>query len=240
MGCRVSPHAGSVSGLRRSSGFACYIARIGAARLHPGYERLKISYPRPKNLTYTSRIRAGLRVAVMTRSGSQQGAGLRQRDPRWSAGRRSVSVAGLANPPHEARAPQDGIRNPILQARSVSGVTHRAPQGVSQTPGASRRSISLLRKGEGNRERVYPHPDEWAAERWLKIARDAVLFPVAVARRFRPFRAAGFLRLSCAALSRAARRSAASASARSAAGGSFFRGSAMRQKASQTGAASSG
>jgi hypothetical protein len=29
--------------------------------------------------------------------------------------------------------------------------------------------MSLLRKGEGNRERVYPHPDEWAAERWLLL-----------------------------------------------------------------------
>src|SRR4051812_35753473 len=39
---------------------------------------------------------------------------------RWSAGRRSVSVAGFATPSHEARAPRDGLRNPILATGRTS------------------------------------------------------------------------------------------------------------------------
>src|SRR4051812_31141184 len=76
---------------------------------------------------------------------------------RWSAGRRSVSVAGFATPSHEARAPRDGLRNPIPSPDGPAATPQRSPrragfpdrkgdpQGASQTPGASRRSIPSLR-----------------------------------------------------------------------------------------------
>ncbi len=79
---------------------------------------------------------------------------------RWSAGRRSVSVAGFARPQITARARLGmGLASPSGwasqthsgKARSAAGVTHRLPPkgAVAQRPGASRRSIPLREKEKG-------------------------------------------------------------------------------------------
>jgi hypothetical protein len=99
------------------------------------------TYPHPQIRPYIPRIPAGSSVAVMTRAeepGRGRAADNAARRSRraerarsrsqWSAGRRSVSVAGFATPPHEARAPRDGTRNPVPVGASGAPIA-RAPQG---------------------------------------------------------------------------------------------------------------
>ncbi len=67
-----------------------------------------------------------------------------------------------------ARTPQaatPGNREIAVGARRAYVIS--PPKGaVAQRPGASRRSIPSHQRVR-KRERVYPHPDEWAAQRWL-------------------------------------------------------------------------
>ena len=49
-------------------------------------------------------------------------------------GRRSVRAAGLANLPRRARAPRDGIRNPILTTGRAGGDTAGFVRGASGSP----------------------------------------------------------------------------------------------------------
>ena len=75
----------------------------------------------------------------------------------WSAGRRSVSVTGLRTPEIIARARLGaGLASPLewaSQTHSGKARCHRSDrkerQGVSQTPGASRRSIPFSGKEKG-------------------------------------------------------------------------------------------
>src|ERR1043166_4276382 len=76
------------------------------------------------------------------------------RASRWSAGRRSVRAAGLANlPSQDARASGWASQtHPRRRAGCPDRKGH--PKGaVAQRPGASRRSISLF-GGDGNRDRA--------------------------------------------------------------------------------------
>jgi len=83
----------------------------------------------------------------------------------WSAGRRSVSVTGLRTPEIIARARLGaGLASPLewaSQTHSGKARCHRSDrkerQGVSQTPGASRRSIPFR---ERKRERRCPRRDK--------------------------------------------------------------------------------
>src|SRR5947209_17721105 len=66
------------------------------------------------------------------------------------------------------RAPQGGPRKPTHDGAYTPRSQGACKGAVAQRPGASRRSIPSS-EGEENRERVYPHPAEWAAERWLRL-----------------------------------------------------------------------
>jgi len=92
--------------------------------------------------------------------------------PRWSAGRRSVSVAGLRTPlDHRTRAPRDGIRNPVRMgfatpsrqgawafpneggAREASQPSHGGLANPRRLP-----ALHSLVEGDGNRDKAAPRP----------------------------------------------------------------------------------
>ena len=76
---------------------------------------LKKSSPRCENRPYIPRIRAGVRLAVDAIRIVDAERRPSYRAPRWSAGRRSVRMADLANPPsQDARALGRGFRKPGL------------------------------------------------------------------------------------------------------------------------------
>ena len=98
---------------------------------------------------------------------------------RWSAGRRSVRAVGLANPLlRDARASgwasqphPDNRAGRLSQSRRVRGalgfpIARETPRGLAN-PWRLPALHSLFREGEGNGRRVYPHPNERVAERWL-------------------------------------------------------------------------
>ena len=100
--------------------------------------------------------------AVMTRrrAGNPQAdvrfsaRGADQQAGRWSAGRRSARSAGFANPLDVwRRASRTGVATPFV--RRAIPEPRKLRQGVSQAPGASRRSILVQ---NGNRERAAPRP----------------------------------------------------------------------------------
>ena len=68
----------------------------------------------------------------------------------WSAGRRSAAASGFATLMHEARAPRGGLRNPVPVSAREAARSQGLPEGVSQTPGASRRSIPYWGTEKGN------------------------------------------------------------------------------------------
>ena len=134
------------------------------AALHPGYDPPKKSNPRSEIRPYTPLAHPCWLTDRRRRDpDSWCGAVLRQRGLRWSAGRRSVRAASLANPPsQDARA-----SGWVSQTRPQGAYTPRS-QGackgaLAQRPGASRRSIPLPSEGRKT-GRVCPHPADRAGE----------------------------------------------------------------------------
>ena len=85
----------------------------------------------------------------MTRSGSGQGAGRRQCGTRWSAGRRSVRVVRPRKPATAGRARLKGrSRKPAHDGAYTPRSQGACKGAVAQRPGASRRSIPLIRETE--------------------------------------------------------------------------------------------
>ena len=80
--------------------------------------------------------------------------GPRSKMPQWSAGRRTLGPAPSHGADHPGGAPRDGTRNPVLWRAATAGAGARnpkiGPRGVSQTPGASRRSIPSGLRGDAN------------------------------------------------------------------------------------------
>ena len=83
-------------------------------------------------------------------------AGAKKSPVRWSAGRRSVRSAGFANLPDRAPRLASGATTPFVRRVPELRTLRR---GVSQTPGASRRSI-LVQKGKGKRAAPRPHREQ--------------------------------------------------------------------------------
>ena len=147
------------------------------AALHPGYDPPKKSNPRSGNPPLHSAHSAHpcwLTDRRRRDPDSWRGAVLQQRGLRWSAGRRSVRAASLANPPsQDARA-----SGWVSQTRPQGAYTPRS-QGackgaLAQRPGASRRSIPLPSEGRKT-GRVCPHPADRAGRRLAAAKRPANL-----------------------------------------------------------------
>jgi hypothetical protein len=158
-----------------------------------GDKSAKKSYPRLQNRPYLtshhcSLVRAALMRRPEERAGRAGGAGDQASrtwgrtrataDGRWSAGRRSGSVAGLRKPSdHRPRAPRDGFRKPVL-ARRVGAPIARGAREASQAS-QGRRSAAprrlpalhfpLRRDEEKGTGAAHAEPNNRAAERWLML-----------------------------------------------------------------------